>query len=68
MKKPLSLLLALVMAAAMLGGCAGQQAQTAPQSAPGSSAQATEKEKVVIACWGNQMLDGYAPYLRDLFP
>ena len=27
-----------------------------------------EKEKVVVACWGNQMLDSYTQYLCDLFP
>ncbi|MGN1189378.1 MAG: extracellular solute-binding protein [Candidatus Ornithospirochaeta sp.] len=26
------------------------------------------KEKVVVACWGNQMLDSYTKYLCDLFP
>ena len=28
----------------------------------------TQKEKVVVACWGNQMLDTYTQYLCDLFP
>ena len=27
-----------------------------------------KKEKVVVACWGNQMLDSYTQYLCDLFP
>ena len=26
------------------------------------------KEKVVVACWGNQMLDSYTKYLCNLFP
>lgn len=26
------------------------------------------KEKVVVACWGNQMLDGYTEYLCNCFP
>lgn len=26
------------------------------------------KEKVVVACWGNQMLDSYTKYLCDFFP
>ena len=73
MKKLLSLLLAVVMAASMLSGCAGREAKptaepAAQSSAQDGTAQTGEKEKVVVACWGNQMLDGYAPYLRDLFP
>lgn len=63
MKKLLSLLLALVLAATTLSGC-GSSGASGANSAP----QTEKKEKVVIACWGNQMLDGYAPYLRDLFP
>ena len=73
MKKLLSLLLVLVMTASALAGCAGQGAKptaepTLQSGAQSSPAQTAQKEKVVIACWGNQMLDGYAPYLRDLFP
>ena len=67
MKKLLSLLLAAVMAATALTGCGGQSANsgtTGENSAP----QADTKEKVVIACWGNQMLDTYTQYLCDLFP
>lgn len=67
------------MAAAALAGCAGQSAnsgtagQSAGSAAAGeSSAPQTEKtdqkEKVVVACWGNQMLDSYTQYLCDLFP
>ena len=63
MKKLLSLLLALVLAATTLSGCGSSGA-----SGANSTPQTEKKEKVVIACWGNQMLDGYAPYLRDLFP
>ncbi|MGN0663227.1 MAG: hypothetical protein ACI4LE_08765, partial [Faecalibacterium sp.] len=66
MKKLLSLLLALVMAATMLTGCAGQEAGPGTGAAPQSSAQTGEK--VVVACWGNQMLDTYTQYLCDLFP
>ena len=56
-----------------MAGCAGQKAQSdaqpvATSGAQSSAGQSTEKSKVVVACWGNQMLDGYAPYLRDLFP
>ena len=58
------------MAAAALAGCAGQSAGSA--AAGESSAPQTEKtdqkEKVVVACWGNQMLDSYTQYLCDLFP
>ena len=60
MKRILSLLLALVMATTMLTGCGSKNKND------GTAGEKTEK--VVVACWGNQMLDGYAPYLRDLFP
>lgn len=63
MKKLLSLLLVLVMTASALAGCAGQGAKptaepTLQSGAQSSPAQTAQKEKVVIACWGNQMLDG----------
>lgn len=70
MKKLTCLFLSLLMAAAALAGCAGQSAGSA--AAGESSAPQTEKtdqkEKVVVACWGNQMLDSYTQYLCDLFP
>ena len=50
------LLIAMLVA---LAGCASQAA-----AAP----KAGEKERVVVACWGNQMLDSYTQYLCDLFP
>ena len=55
------------MAATMLTGCAGQNANhgTAGEN---STPQTEKKEKVVVACWGNQMLDSYTQYLCDLFP
>ena len=62
MKKVVCVLLMLVMAATMLAGC-GRDGNAA-----NADAQAEQKEKVVIACWGNQMLDSYAQYLCDLFP
>ena len=62
MKKVVCVLLMLVMAATMLAGC-GRDGNAA-----NADAQAEKKEKVVIACWGNQMLDSYAQYLCDLFP
>ena len=73
MKKLTCLFLSFLMAAAALAGCAGQSAGSAGSAAAGeSSAPQTEKtdqkEKVVVACWGNQMLDSYTQYLCDLFP
>ena len=73
MKKLACLFLAIAMAATMLSGCGSQPATPSGEPDPQSSAQnpavqTGATEKVVIACWGNQMLDGYAPYLRDLFP
>lgn len=65
MKKLLTLLLAVVMAATLLAGCGGQSANTAGEN---STPQTEKKEKVVVACWGNQMLDSYTQYLCDLFP
>ena len=67
MKRAVSVLLLLVMAALLLTGCAsqgGKEEKPVETAAP----QAAEKEKVVLACWGNQMLDSYAPYLCELFP
>lgn len=73
MKKFACLFLAIVMTVTMLSGCTGQEAQPSAKSAPQGSAQngtaqTGDKEKVVIACWGNQMLDTYTRYLCDLFP
>ena len=73
MKKLFALLLALVMAATTFTGCAGQNAKPTAQPAPQSSTQnrpekTGETEKVVVACWGNQMLENYTQYLCDLFP
>ena len=65
MKKILTLLLPVVMAATLLAGCGGQSANTAGEN---STPQTEKKEKVVVACWGNQMLDSYTQYLCDLFP
>ena len=48
MKRLACILLALLMAAAALTGC---------QSSGGGTPDG--KERVVIACWGNQMLDSY---------
>ena len=67
MKKLLSLLLAVVIAATMLTGCGGQSSNSGT-TGENSTPQAGKKEKVVVACWGNQMLDTYTQYLCDLFP
>ena len=67
MKKLLSLLLAVVTAATMLTGCGGQSSNSGA-TGENSTPQTDKKEKVVVACWGNQMLDTYTQYLCDLFP
>ncbi|MDD5954139.1 MAG: hypothetical protein PUD38_02950, partial [Firmicutes bacterium] len=67
MKKMLSLMLTLVMAATMLTGC-GSRNTNSGNTAQDNAPQAGNKEKVVVACWGNQMLDSYTQYLCDLFP
>ena len=58
MKRLTCLLLSFVLAATMLAGCGSQSANTAGEN---STTQAETKEKVVVACWGNQMLDSYTP-------
>ena len=67
MKKLDCLLLSFAMAAAVLTGCAGRSAGSAA-AGENSTPQTDQKEKVVVACWGNQMLDSYTQYLCDLFP
>ena len=67
MKKLTCLFLSLLMAAAVLTGCAGRSAGSAA-AGENSTPQTDQKEKVVVACWGNQMLDSYTQYLCDLFP
>ena len=67
MKKLTCLFLSLLMAAAALAGCAGRSAGSAA-AGENSTPQTDQKEKVVVACWGNQMLDSYTQYLCDLFP
>ena len=76
MKKFASVLLLLVLAAMLLTGCGGQNgkagnaaATAQPTAEPKAAETKTEtKEKVVVACWGNQMLDSYTQYLCELFP
>ena len=80
MRKLLSMLLILVMTTSILIGC-GEQNNTENSATEQVSAQENEekvqetvsekkegKEKVVVGCWGNQMLDTYTEYLCDLFP
>ena len=80
MRKFLSMLLILVMTTSILIGC-GEQNNTENSATEQVSAQENEekvqetvsekkegKEKVVVGCWGNQMLDTYTEYLCDLFP
>ena len=64
MKKVVCALL-LVMAALLLGGCGKQAAEKPAVNAQTQAvgAQDKQKEKVVVACWGNQMLDSYTQYL-----
>ena len=67
MKKTACLLLSIVMAATMLTGC-GNQSTKEESNVEKAEPQTEKKEKVVVACWGNQMLDSYTQYLCDLFP
>ena len=80
MRKLFSMLLILVITTTILIGC-GEQNNTENSATEQVSAQENEekvqetvsekkegKEKVVVGCWGNQMLDTYTEYLCDLFP
>lgn len=67
MKKVCCFLMSVVMAAMVLTGCGGQGSREETEEKV-ESAEENGKEKVVIACWGNQMLDSYTQYLCDLFP
>ncbi|MGI6195591.1 MAG: 5'-nucleotidase C-terminal domain-containing protein [Eubacteriales bacterium] len=67
MKKMVCSVLAMIMAAAILTGCGGQSTNSGT-TGENSTPQTANKEKVVVACWGNQMLDSYTQYLCDLFP
>lgn len=61
MKKLLCFMLTLLVSVTALSGCSGSNKSA--ETEDGSS-----KEKVVVALWGNQMLDTYAEYLCDMFP
>ena len=67
MKKVCCFLMSVVMASMVLTGCGGQGSRAETEEKV-ESAEENGKEKVVIACWGNQMLDSYTQYLCDLFP
>lgn len=60
MKKLVSLLLALTIAVTLLAGCGNQKSA--------GENRGEKKEKVVVALWGNQMLENYTQYLCDTFP
>ena len=64
MRKLFSMLLTVVISATLFAGCG----RTAGSGTSGGSSTNQTKEKVVVACWGNQMLDSYTQYLCDLFP
>ncbi|MGN0466963.1 MAG: extracellular solute-binding protein [Lachnospiraceae bacterium] len=57
MKKMLSFLLIWAMSISLLAGCESKKVE-----------KSKGKEKVVVALWGNQMLEGYTQYLCDKFP
>ena len=67
MKKAANLLLSVVMAATLLTGCGGQSSNEG-NTAKNTESRAEKKEKVEIACWGNQMMDSYNQYLCEQFP
>lgn len=60
MKKVVSSLLVLAMSVSLLAGCGTKESE--------ESAKTEEKETVVVALWGNQMLEGYTQYLCEKFP
>ena len=72
MKKFVCVLLLLVMTALLLTGCGSQKGKdgntTMTAARQAAESKAETKEKVVVACWGNQMLDSYTQYLCELFP
>ena len=68
MKKVACLLLSVVMIATTLTGCGRHQDSNKENTVENVESQAEKKEKVEIACWGNQMLDTYSQYLCEQFP
>ena len=61
MKKLLCFMLTLLVSVTALSGCSGSNKSSETEDD-------SSKEKVVVALWGNQMLDTYAEYLCDMFP
>ena len=61
MKKLLCFMLTLLVSVIALSGCSGTDKRSETE-------YDSSKEKVVVALWGNQMLDTYAEYLCDMFP
>ena len=61
MKKLLCFMLTLLVSVTALSGCSGSDKSVETEDD-------SSKEKVVVACWGNQLLDTYAEYLCDMFP
>lgn len=65
-KKFVSCLLVLAVGASLLAGCGSKGGEETTEE---TTEKATDgKEKVVVALWGNQMLDGYTQYLCEKFP
>ena len=60
MKKLLCFMLTLLVSVTALSGCSGSDKSSETEDD-------SSKEKVVVALWGNQMLDTYAEYLCDMF-
>ena len=61
MKKLLCFMLTLLVSVTALSGCSGSDKSSETEDD-------SSKEKVVVALWGNQMLDTYAEYLCEMFP
>ncbi|MDY4067123.1 extracellular solute-binding protein [Bullifex sp.] len=65
MKKLFVLLLCILISIVFITSCS-KNASIREKSA--EEEQEITKEKVVVACWGNQMLDTYTSYLCEKFP
>ena len=70
MRKWICAALLLAVTALLLTGCGRQASEpkAGTPAEPKAGTKAEAKERVVVACWGNQMLDSYTQYLCDLFP
>ena len=65
MKKFFRLLLIATMVLFTLLGCNREDGKATKEE---ENTNEKAKEKVVVAWWGNQMLDSYTEYLCSLFP